>query len=72
MESRTVQLTGQEPCPGIEEALGWTDAWQVRRGATWLVTREGEHIAVRHAGARKSADGLPGPRRAAWLRQPRS
>ncbi|GAA3819968.1 hypothetical protein GCM10022403_061760 [Streptomyces coacervatus] len=61
IDSCTVQLTGQEPCPGIEEALGWTDAWQVRRGATWLVTRRGEDVAVRRAGVAEVPVFFPDP-----------
>ncbi|WP_145794519.1 hypothetical protein [Kitasatospora atroaurantiaca] len=47
---RTARLISQTACEGIEEALGWTDAWQVRHGANWLVTRDGDNIAVLRLG----------------------
>ncbi|TJZ49459.1 hypothetical protein FCH28_24410 [Streptomyces piniterrae] len=43
----TAELTAQATCPGIEEAIGCEDGWQVRDGAHWLVTREGTRIVTR-------------------------
>jgi hypothetical protein len=48
---RAAHLVAQGTCEGIEEALGWTDAWQMRRGVNWLVTRDGSRIVVRRGDA---------------------
>ncbi|KWT63910.1 hypothetical protein ADL21_00740 [Streptomyces albus subsp. albus] len=43
----SAQLMQHASCPGIEEAIGYEDGWQVRDGAHWLITHEDTAIITR-------------------------
>ncbi|GLW70978.1 hypothetical protein Kpho02_32770 [Kitasatospora phosalacinea] len=57
----TPQAAADLPCPGIAEALGWTDAWQTRHGDIWLVTREDGDTLVRRADGTGQVVRFPDP-----------